>query len=210
MKYKVAIFDFDGTLADSFPFMASVLECLAEKYHIRQFRNEDIPFMRKKHPRDLLRQYRVPMWKLPLMGQHVRSLMRKNIEMITLFDGIDAVLKDLADLGVILVLVSSNSHDLINQVLGDELVSLFAHFECGSSIFGKQGRFKKVLKKFQVEPTDVISIGDEIRDMEASKKMQIPFGAVTWGYTDPEILESGNPNHLFHSVADITTVLAGT
>ncbi len=209
MKYKLAIFDFDGTLADSFPFLLSIIDYLADKYHLARINPENISELRKMHTRDLMRQFNVPMWKLPLMGRNVSSLMMKNSGQIQLFEGIDAVLQDLADLGIILVLVSSNSVDVIQQVLGSEISSLFSHFECGSSIFGKKGRFKKVLKKFDMLPSDVISIGDEIRDLEASQKMNIPFGAVTWGYTDPTILETLNPNYVFQSVSDIKTVLAG-
>lgn len=209
MKYKLAIFDFDGTLADSFPFILSIIDHLADKYHLARINPEDICELRKMHTRDLMRQFNVPMWKLPLMGRNVSSLMMKNSGQIQLFEGIDAVLRDLADLGIILVLVSSNSLDVIQQVLGSEIASLFSHFECGSSIFGKKGRFKKVLKKFDMQPSDVISIGDEIRDLEASRKMNIPFGAVSWGYTDPTAFESLNPNYVFQSVSDIKTILAG-
>jgi phosphoglycolate phosphatase len=210
VKYKVAIFDFDGTLADSFPFIMSILDLLADKYHIERVSPEDVPRLRKLPARELMAQFHFPMWKLPLMGRNVRKLMLKNIDQITLFDGIDAVLKDLAELGIILVVVSSNSYENIVKVLGEENAEYFSHFECGSSIFGKKGRFKKVLKKFNVDPSEVISIGDEIRDLEASRKVQIPFGAVLWGYTDPEVFESCEPNHVFRSTGDITALLAGS
>lgn len=207
MKYKVAIFDFDGTLADSFPFMLSILDRLTDQYHIDRVNPDDISNLRKLHTRELLQKFQIPMWKLPLMGRNVHSLMKKNINQITLFEGIEAVLQDLADLGIILVLVSSNSYEIIMQVLGGETASLFSHYECGSSLFGKKGRFKKVLKKFKVDPSEVISIGDEIRDMEASRKMNIPFGAVAWGYTDPETFVTYKPNHIFHSVNEISALL---
>ncbi len=210
MKYKVAIFDFDGTLADSFPFLLSILDRLADQYHVDRINPDELCNLRKMHTRDLLHQFQIPTWKLLFMGRNVHSLMLKNINQITLFDGIEAVLKDLADLGVILVVVSSNSYDIVRQVLGGDTASLFSHYECGSSLFGKKGRFKKVLKKFNVDPSEVISIGDEIRDMEASQKMNIPFGAVSWGFTDPDAFESYEPNHIFRSVNEISSLLAGT
>lgn len=210
MKYKVAIFDFDGTLANSFPFFLSILDDLADHYHIDRVAPEDICQLRKMHTRELLEYFHFPMWKLPLIGRNVNKQMSRNIHQITLFEGIDAVIKDLARLGIILVVVSSNSYDNVVRVLGMENTSLISHFECGSSIFGKKGRFKRVLKKLKVDPTDVISIGDEIRDLEASQKMQIPFGAVSWGFTDPEVFESFEPSHIFRSVTEIRTLLAGS
>lgn len=210
MKYKVAIFDFDGTLANSFPFMMSILDLLADKYHIERVNPEDISELRKLPARQLIRHFNFPMWKLPFIGRHVNKLMAKNIHQISLFEGIDAVIKDLSELGITLVIVSSNSYENVVKVLGIENAGLISHFECGSSIFGKKGRFKRVLKKFKVDPSEVISIGDEIRDLEASQKAQIPFGAVVWGFTDPEIFECNEPSHIFHSVGDITALLASS
>jgi phosphoglycolate phosphatase len=32
MKYRLIVFDFDGTLADSFPFFVSVVNTLADRF----------------------------------------------------------------------------------------------------------------------------------------------------------------------------------
>ncbi len=210
MKYKVAIFDFDGTLADTFPFLMSILDYLADTYHIDRINPEDLPQLRKLPIPELMDHLNFPRWKLALVARNVRKLMLKNINRISLFDGIESVLKDLADLGIILVLVSSNSYDNVVKVLGEKNAEYFSHFECGASLFGKYGRYKKVLRKFNVDPTEVISIGDEIRDLEASRKVNIPFGAVLWGFTDPEVFENCAPNHVFRSTGDITALLAGS
>jgi phosphoglycolate phosphatase len=209
MKYKLAIFDFDGTLADTFPFFLSLVDHLADKYHIDRVNPADIEKLRGLHAREMMQHFQVPFWKLPIIGRHVKSLMARNIDQISLFDGIDAVIKDLSDLGIILVVVSSNSHENIVKVLGMDTAALFDHFECGSSIFGKSGRFKKVLKKFKIDPSEVIAIGDEIRDIEASQKMNIPCGAVSWGYTKLDALLEYEPTYVFNSVSDIRGLLAG-
>ncbi len=210
MTYKLAIFDFDGTLADSFPFLLSILDHLADQYHIDHVSLDDVPRLRRLPVRELIDYLKFPRWKLALIGRNVRKLMLKNIHQITLFDGIEAVIKDLAELGIILVVVSSNSYENVVGVLGEETAEYFSHFECGSSIFGKKGRYEKVLRKFKVDPSEVISIGDEIRDLEASRNASIPFGAVLWGYTDPDVFESCGPNHIFRSTGDITALFAGS
>lgn len=210
MKYKLAIFDFDGTLADTFPFLLSVLDHVADKYHVDRIDPTEIEKLRGLHAREMIQHFQVPLWKLPLIGRHVKSLMSRNIDQINLFDGIDAVIKDLNDLGIILVVVSSNSYENIVNVLGMDTAALFSHYECGSSIFGKSGRFKKVLKKFNVDPSEVIAIGDEIRDIEASFKMNISCGAVSWGYTNIDALMQHEPTHIFNSVSEIRGLLAGS
>jgi phosphoglycolate phosphatase len=209
MKYKLAIFDFDGTMADTFAFLLSVIDHLADKYHVDRLDPEDIERMRGLHAKEMIQYFQIPLWKIPLIGRHVKSLMASNTDQISLFDGIDAVIKDLYDLGIILVVVSSNSYDNIVNVLGLETAALFSHFECGSSIFGKSGRFKKVLKKFNIDPSEVIAIGDEIRDIEASQKMNISCGAVSWGYTNIDALIQHEPTYIFNSVSEIRGLLAG-
>jgi phosphoglycolate phosphatase len=207
-KYKVAIFDFDGTLADSFPFFLSILDDLADKYHRERVTPEQLCELRKLSTPELLKYFKFPIWRLPIIGRNVNNQMSENIQQISLFEGVDALIQNLASLGMILVVVSSNSYENVVKVLGEN-AALFSHFECGSALMGKKKRFKRVLKKLKVDPADVISIGDEIRDLEASKKMDIAFGAVSWGFNDPESFESLEPDHIFHSVSDINTVLTG-
>jgi phosphoglycolate phosphatase len=208
MKYKVAIFDFDGTLADSFPFFLGILDELADKYHREHVTPEQLSELRKMTTSELLKFFHFPMWRLPFIGRNVNNQMSQNINQISMFEGMEALIQDLASLGMILVVVSSNSYQNVVRVLGDN-ASLFSHFECGSALMGKKKRFKRVLKKLNVDPAEVISIGDEIRDLEASKKMDIAFGAVTWGFADPEAFVSRDPDHIFYSVSDISTVLTG-
>jgi len=208
MKYKVAIFDFDGTLADSFPFFLSILDELADKYHREHVSPEQLGELRKMTTPELLKFFHFPMWRLPFIGRNVNNQMSQNINQISLFEGMEALIQDLASLGMVLVVVSSNSYENVVRVLGEN-ASLFTHFECGSALMGKKKRFKRVLEKLNVDPTEVISIGDEIRDLEASKKMDIAFGAVTWGFNDPEAFVSRDPDHIFYSVSDISTVLTG-
>jgi phosphoglycolate phosphatase len=154
----------------------------------------------------MIKYFRIPIWKIPFIGRHVKKLMAKNIEQITLFDGIEAVIQDLHDLGIILVVVSSNSYDNIVKVLGVNTASKFAHYECGSSLFGKSQRFKKVLEKFQVAADEVIAIGDEIRDIEASRNLNISCGAVSWGYTNVDALIEHEPTYVFNSVSEIKSL----
>lgn len=208
MKYKVAIFDFDGTLADSFPFFLSILDELADKYHRERVTPEQLRELRKLSTPELLKYFKFPMWRLPIIGRSVNNQMSENIQQINLFEGMDTLIQNLASLGMVLVVVSSNSYENVVRVLGEN-AALISHFECGSALMGKNKRFKRVLKKLKVDPADVISIGDEIRDLEASKKMDIAFGAVSWGFNDPEAFVPLEPDHIFHSVNEIGTVLTG-
>ncbi len=46
MKYKLAIFDFDGTLADSFPWFLSVFNTVADRYRFKRVEQHEGPALR--------------------------------------------------------------------------------------------------------------------------------------------------------------------
>ena len=170
MKYKLVIFDFDGTLADTFPWFADIINKVAEKYHFKKITPDEHETIRGFDARGVLKYLGVPLWKMPLIANYIRMLMTHDIQRIALFQGIENVLRRLADLGATLAVVSSNSYENIQHVLGAELATLIAYYECGVSMFGKEAKLRKILKRSGFSPDEAIYIGDEIRDNEAAKK----------------------------------------
>jgi phosphoglycolate phosphatase len=203
VKYKLVIFDFDGTLADTFPWVLSLIDQIADKYHIPRVDRNEIDELRNYSARRIIEDYHLSFWKMAMITRHVRSIMAKNIHQVSLFSGIEELLQNLADQGITLAMVSSNSTRNIKKVLGPEIVPLFDYYECGVSLFGKSARIKKVLRKSGVMPHEAISIGDEIRDFEAALTANIPFGAVAWGYTRLDALKAQAPQEIFTSVAEL-------
>ena len=180
MKYKLIIFDFDGTLADSFEWFINVMDKAAEKYHFKKVEKNNIKTLRNSDAEEMIRYHR-----------------------ISLFEGVDKVLKELSDQGFILALVTSNLHYNVYKILGPANSTLIKYYEYGVPIFGKASRIKRVLKKSGVKNTETILIGDEIRDIEAARKAKIKFGAVSWGYTNLEALKAHFPDEIFNNVEEI-------
>ncbi len=203
MKYKLAIFDFDGTLANSFPWFMSVVNDVADKYTFKRIETHDIDLLRGYSARRVMQHLGIPIWKMPMIGNYMLKRMTQDIAQISLFEGVDELLHQLSSNGVKLTIVSSNSWENIRRVLGPKNAGLIRDHECGASIFGKQAKFRKILRRNEVLPSEAICIGDEIRDIEAAKKEQIPFGAVTWGATRLEALEAHGPAEVFARVEDI-------
>ncbi len=207
MKYQLAIFDFDGTLADSFPWALSVVNLYAERYKFRRIDLADHDDLRNFDARKLMKHLGVRMWRVPGMARDVRKRMAQEIDKIPLFPGVDQMLQALAEAGMVLSVVSSNSEANVRAVLGPQNTAHFSLFDCGASVFGKPRKLKSVMKKCHVMPEAAILIGDEIRDAHAAYKVGMAFGAVTWGYTNAEALLRHNPQEVFDSVEDITAKL---
>jgi phosphoglycolate phosphatase len=208
MRYKLVIFDFDGTLADSFPWFCRILNEVADRFGFRRTEPHEIDTLRTMGARDLMRHFGVPAWKIPFIAHHVRKRKSQELDQTRLFDGVDRMLRELTDAGVALALVTSNSEPNARAILGAENASLIHTYECGVSMFGKAARFRRVLRRTGIPAADAICIGDEIRDLEAARKAGIAFGAVTWGYTIPDALITRGPTAVFHSVSEIADKLA--
>jgi phosphoglycolate phosphatase len=206
MKYRLAIFDFDGTLADSFPFFLRVFNQLAEQHGFKQIDPESSSRYRDYNARQIMDQVGMPAWKLPLVAKSFISLMRENAASISLFADTYDVLLHLANNGVTLAIVSSNAYDNVNQILGPANTKLISHFECGMSIFGKAARIQKVLKRTGIPPREVIYIGDQVTDLEAARKEKVAFGAVSWGYATIESLRVHFPEEEFDSISAIKRI----
>jgi len=206
MKYRLVIFDFDGTLADSFPFFIRVFNQLADQHGFKRIDPDLAPTYRSYDARQIMEQVGMPAWKLPLVAKSFISLMRQNAASISLFEHTDDMLLHLANKGVTLAIVSSNSYDNVSQILGPANTRLISQFECGVSIFGKSARIRKALKKTGVPCSEAIYIGDQVTDLEAARREKVAFGAVSWGYGTIESLREHFPEEEFDSVSAIRRI----
>jgi phosphoglycolate phosphatase len=206
--YKLVIFDFDGTLADSARWLARELNPLAARFGFRQVSEDEIESLRSCDTRQILSRLGVPAWKLPLIARHVRRRLAAEAETIQLFPGAKALLRSLAGQGVVLGLVSSNSAANVRRILGPEAAALIEHYECGAAVFGKAAKFRKVVRRARVRPTETLCIGDETRDIEAAREAGLASGAVAWGYAHREVLAERGPTWLFETPNDVAARLA--
>jgi phosphoglycolate phosphatase len=208
VKYKLAIFDFDGTLADTLPWFFSAVNRMADKHGFNRIEAGEVETLRGYSARQFVEHLGVPSWKLPRIGIDMRRLMAEDIRSIRPFHGVGAMLQGLSDKGVALAVVTSNAYDNVRHVLGAEHAALIRYYECGTSLFGKRGKLRSVLKKSGVRPGEAIFIGDEIRDIEAARAEGVPFGAVAWGYTHVKALEAYAPAEVFAAVAEVVGKVA--
>lgn len=208
MKYKLIIFDFDGTLADTFFWFKNVINKIADKYKFKRIEESEHDILRSYSAYKFIKHLGVPLWKIGEIAYDMKKMMEHDIRQISLFEGIDNLLQILSNKGALLAVVSSNSYENVRKVLGPENEALINHFECGVSLFGKHAKLKKVIRKISVQHSESIYIGDEIRDREAAKNVNIAFGGVSWGYNSVESLKAHSPMEIFHSIDDILEKIA--
>ena len=210
MTFKLALFDFDGTLADSFPFFISVFNQLAQEHRFKSIAMHEIEALRGHDARRMMKHVGLPWWKFPMVSKDFIKMMNQNTHNIALFEGVADALAYLAKHSISLSIVSSNSRANVSQILGNQCVELFSSIECGASVFGKATRLRRVLKHMNIRPQDAIYIGDQATDIEAARASKIAFGAVAWGYATIGSLRAHHPDMEFHSPLDLNKLALPT
>jgi phosphoglycolate phosphatase len=206
--FALAIFDFDGTLADSFPWFCSVLDRVADEFGLERVKPEQIPSLRDLSSRDALARLGVPLVKLPAISIFMRRIAIESAAGIPLFAGAGDMLDRLHSAGVHLALVSSNAEDAVRAVLGPA-ADVIDHYACGSSLWGKAAKFRTVLKTMRVNPAQGIAIGDEIRDIDSAREARLSAGAVTFGFNSRKALEGHRPDFLFDTYEELAQAVVG-
>ena len=186
---KCLIFDFDGTIADTYDI---VFEIIREIFHKRGVK---IPKDRKKSrsmgTREKLKKYKISRRSIVLLTRVCRRHLKKKIKTVKTFPRLKSVLKKLKKkyrLGI----VTSNSKDNVKIFLKNNgLNGVFDFIETGNPLFGKHRRLKKAIKKHEYKKSEVIYVGDETRDIKAAKKVGVKIVAVSWGYESMSCLNKG-------------------
>ncbi len=210
MKYRLIIFDSDGTLADTLPWMRSQFNELAEEHGFRKVEAHEYEQFRDLHGSALLRALGLPLWKLPRVVTAMRRRMAEHTGEFSIFPGIAEALTRFTAGGAQLAIVSSNSRENVERVLGVENSKLIQHWACGVSMLGKASKLRQVIRQSGVSRTEAIYIGDEIRDGEAAAKAGLAFGAVTWGQHGAEALRAQHPAEIFTTVPEMAEKLSLT
>src|SRR6185436_18984334 len=107
MSHRLALFDFDGTLADSQDWFLGIFDQVADRFGYRRLAPSDRERLRGLETRVILHDLGVPTWKLPTIAKHVRELATRDIDQIRLFPGAAEMLGKLKAGGFEMAVVSS-------------------------------------------------------------------------------------------------------
>jgi phosphoglycolate phosphatase len=201
-RFRLVILDFDGTLADSWPWLVGALGDTARHFGLPPVTPALAETLRGQDSRAALSTLGVPTWQVPRLAAHLRRLAAE-APAPPLFPGIPALLRRLSGAGLALAIASSNTEAQIRRALGGELAGLVGHIAAGASVFGKAARFRRLLRATGIPAAAAIAIGDETRDIEAARAAGIAAGAVAWGYAAAPLLAAHRPDMLFTSPEDI-------
>lgn len=198
------IFDFDGTICDSFNLNIKIANEYLSKFKKKKINPHEF---REKGIEEIIKEYRLNKLQILLYIYKGRHDLAKHINELKSFDGMPLVIKRLSRKNT-LGIVSSNSKTNIDKFLKQNNLDGYFKFIISSlSISEKGKKIKIAIEKYSLDSNDTFYVGDEVRDIEAAKKLHLRSVAVGWGFTSKKLLKKFNPDYLLSSPEELTRIV---
>lgn len=205
---KTIIFDFDGTIADSLEVTIGIYRDLTNDRRV--LTADEVEELRKLPLLKVASAIGVPLWKVPFLVRKGRKIMHSRLGDIKVFDDLPHVFEKLKADGYDLRIVSSNSIENVQTFLKKhDLDAYFTDIHGSVGLFSKARVLRKIIKKDKLQCNMTYYIGDEARDIIASRKAGIRIISVAWGYNHESLLRDLQPYAIArtpHELYDILSV----
>lgn len=207
MAYRTVLFDFDGTLADIIPHLSKILKMLETKCSVPTLSQMQVEDIRGKTLLQLISEFRIPVWKVPTIAQTIKQIQKKEMAHIQPVPGIPELVTSLHTDGYTLGILTSNTEDNVRAFLRYHKINQFSFVIADSHIAGKGHALQRIIQENHFHRSEVIYIGDEVRDIEACLQIPIDIISVTWGLNNRTLLEKHAPRYLVDSPEEIREVI---
>ena len=212
MRYRLAIFDFDGTLSDSLQKIAGVANCALQDFGLPVRSLDDV--------RSLV--------GLPLSqvmgklggGREVKALcvryreLWNNKDPAPLFQGVIEMLAELQDAGVRLAIATNRKREGLETMLAlhgvDNRFDFLVGGACTVNRKPHPEPVERVLAHVGVEPGETVVVGDTTFDMAMGSAAGADTCAVTYGAHTRAALVAEAPTHVADTVAEVYGLLCGS
>ena len=199
----LVIFDFDGTLANSFTTGIDILNEIAKDFNLRPIMPEDIPSFRNMSSLEAMKFLRVPMGSLLSIRRRAIHALNSRIDNVLPHAGISEMLHALHGSGLTLGIVTSNSMENVSSFLKKNDYSMFKYISPCKWILGKERALRTIIRQSRILASRTVFVGDETRDIDAARKARTKALAVTWGFQTRNTLTCKAPDALADHPQDV-------
>jgi phosphoglycolate phosphatase len=200
---KVIIFDFDGTIADTTSSIATLFNKVAPKYNLPFFKESDLDYLRDNSMSELVQRYDINPIKLIKLVTEIQSELKKDIENIPPIPGMVEVLNELKRKNIAVGIISSNTTENIKLFLAKNKITNINFVYSEKTLFGKGKILTNLIRKQRLSKSEVIYVGDEVRDVEAAQEARVFSAAVTWGFNSEKRLKRARPDFIVNQPREL-------
>ncbi len=202
IMYKLAVFDLDGTLADTLTTIAYYGNMTLKKFGFIEADKENYKYFAGDGYIKLVER----MLKFAggyneedfdeIASFYYNSYDKEPLYLTTPYDGICEMLEYMKESGVKTAVLSNKPHDATVSVVKE----IFKDFEFSYVLGGRKdiplkpnpAALNMLIEKFGIEKSQCIYVGDTSIDMLTGKNADVCTIGVTWGFRDKdELSESG-------------------
>lgn len=198
------IFDLDGTIADSFDFVADFLAEKKDGQHLDTREKRELYGLSMFA---MARKMGHPWWRMIRLLFDGRKEMGKVITQVPVFSGVAEVIRKLNAEGHELFIVSSNTSQNIHTFLHHHNLQTYFLEVYGGASLNKAKTLKTLLKEQSLEVETAVYVGDEKRDIKAAHAVNMRVVAVTWGFASQEDLRKQRPTAMVNTPRELLAFL---
>lgn len=194
------IFDFDGTICDSFDVVVKT----ANKYLRITKKKEILPEdIKTKGIEKLIKEYKIGKIQALVFVYKGRHEFAKEVPNLKTFKDIPKTLKALSKKNLLGIITSNSTKNVDSFLKKNKIANYFKFIESNSNLFGKDKTINKIISKYKLDVKETCYIGDETRDILASKKSGTISISVSWGFEDKKLLSTQSPNFIVEKPSEL-------
>lgn len=212
--YKLAIFDFDGTLVDSAPGIIDVMRQCIEEYKLPDEIYKEwqmligVPLMRQMEI--IFPDHTEEFW-LEVATRYRAIYDDKTIELCPLFPSLTKMLEALKASDIKMTIASSKRRHLIQTVLDHHnLTHYFAMIVGAQDVANHKPHPESVhltLKEMSTDAYDAVVIGDSTYDLDMAHGAGVDAIGVTTGIHTAEVLARSEPKHIVRDLDEVLPII---
>lgn len=212
--YKLAIFDFDGTLVDSAPGIVEVMEKVVQEHDLSPQVLEKwrhligVPLGKQM---DIIFPEKNDKYRVDMADRYRAIYDSQAIEICPPFPGLKDVLLGLQLAEVDIAIVSSKRRHLIEIVLDYHNLSSYFRLVLGQQDVSNHKPHPEsvhhALDKLKVEHVHAVVIGDSTYDLDMARAAGVDAIGVTTGIHTRQILLTSEPAHIVDKLDDVLPII---
>ena len=212
--YKLAIFDFDGTLVDSAPGIVAVMVDVIEEYKLPHTILEEwqtligVPLMRQM---EIIFPDKSEEYWLELATRYRAIYDTQAIEICPLFPHLIDMLERLRKAHIKITIASSKRRHLISTVLDHHKLTHYFHLIVGAQDVANHKPHPEsviqTLEKLNISAEDSVVIGDSSYDLDMARNAGVDAIGVTTGIHTAEILAKSEPKHIVRGLDEVLPII---
>ncbi len=212
--YKLAIFDFDGTLVDSAPGIVDVMRDVVAELGLS---NDLLEQWSQLVGIPLLRQFEIlfPDHSAEahedLANQYRAKYDGRVLDICPLFPGLKDMLHTLRSNEIKITIATSKRAHLVKVVVDHHKLDHYFEMIVGAQDVSHHKPHPEsvhlTMKHLNMDPASVVVIGDSTFDLDMAKNAGVDAIGVTTGIHTRELLQKSSPRHVVNGLHEVTPLI---